>query len=328
MTHLINNNAQTTLAGAISNTALTASLSPGSGVLFPAPSGGNDFYMTFVDAATGLINEIVKVTNVTGDVITMQRGQDGTTAKTWLAGDIAANFITAGYLNAEVQQSDLQSNKFLSATDTGTANSYIISHTPAITALTDMMVLEFTVLHTNTGASTITIDANTSIPLIGGAQSALQGGELLVGGKATVIYSASLASAILVGCTGAPMQVAPAAKTGHALQLGQFLSTLSANGYVEIPTTAGVLIVQWGAATAPASGVSASSVAVTFPTPFATACYVVTGSAIGKANSGTGGTPSFGSGSITSSGYVATLDALGYTTFNQTCLLSWIAVGK
>ena len=83
---LFKNNATSTLAGAITNTSLTANLASGAGALFPAPGAGQYFALTFTDAATGLLNEIVNVTNVTGDTITMIRGQEGTAAQKEMAG--------------------------------------------------------------------------------------------------------------------------------------------------------------------------------------------------------------------------------------------------
>lgn len=102
-TILFANNAQSTLASPISSSATTANLSPGTGALFPQPTGAQYFTMTFVDAATKLVNEIVYVTNVTSDTITMIRGQEGTTAKSWSSGDIAANLNTAGTMTALAQ---------------------------------------------------------------------------------------------------------------------------------------------------------------------------------------------------------------------------------
>ncbi len=96
------NRASTTLAGAISSTATTANLASGSGALFPL-SSGNTFKLTFIDAATGLLAEIVLVTAISGDTITMTRAQEGTSALAWNAGDLLNNLITAGYLNGTVQ---------------------------------------------------------------------------------------------------------------------------------------------------------------------------------------------------------------------------------
>lgn len=105
-TILFANNANSTLAGAITNVAVTANLAAGSGALFPNPGAQQYFLITFVDAATGLLNEIVQVIGRAGDTITMVRGQEGTVAKSWLAGDLAQNEWTAGSA-AAMQQSGL-----------------------------------------------------------------------------------------------------------------------------------------------------------------------------------------------------------------------------
>lgn len=107
------NNAQSTLAGAITDTATTANLAAGTGVLFPSPGANQYFVMTFNDAATGLLREIVHVTNVSTDTITMVRAQEGTTALAWNAGDLALNLVTAGTMQA------LQQIATLPATATG-----------------------------------------------------------------------------------------------------------------------------------------------------------------------------------------------------------------
>lgn len=101
---LFANNAVATLAGAISSTATTAQLASGTGTLFPNPGSNQYFKLTFNDAATGLLREIVNVTAISGDTITaMTRGQEGTTPLSWLAGDIAANLWTAGSAAALAQ---------------------------------------------------------------------------------------------------------------------------------------------------------------------------------------------------------------------------------
>jgi hypothetical protein len=101
---LFSNNAQSTLAGGITSAALTANLAPGTGVRFPAPAAGQGFLGTFTDAATGLVTEIVLVTNVAGDTITMVRAQEGTVASAYIAGDNFQHLCTAGTLAAMLQQ--------------------------------------------------------------------------------------------------------------------------------------------------------------------------------------------------------------------------------
>ena len=94
------NNAQTVLAAGISSTATSLTVSTGTGTLFPSPVAGTSFFkLTIIDAATGSLTEIVHVTARAGDVFTIQRAQEGTTARAWSANDIAANMMTAGTLS-------------------------------------------------------------------------------------------------------------------------------------------------------------------------------------------------------------------------------------
>jgi hypothetical protein len=170
---LFANNDQTTLAGAITSVALTANLSPGSGVLFPSPVTGQYFPMTFVDAATGLLREIVYVTGVTGDVITMTRAQEGTTALAWNAGDIAANLLTAGSMNLMAQTPQIQANANTYAADTGTANSYAVALSPASPVPKTGAIVYFKALNANTGASTLALNGSTGYALNAGPGGAL-----------------------------------------------------------------------------------------------------------------------------------------------------------
>ncbi|WP_226852646.1 hypothetical protein [Enterobacter asburiae] len=100
LTLLAANNAQTVLAAGISASATTMTVNSGTGALFPSPSAGVSFFkLTLVDAATGQLTEIVHVTARTGDTMTIDRGQEGTTARAWSANDIAVNMMTAGTLS-------------------------------------------------------------------------------------------------------------------------------------------------------------------------------------------------------------------------------------
>ncbi len=100
---LFANNAESLLAAAITSSATTATLTPGSGVLFPAPTSGQYFALTLISAANAINSEIVYVTAMSGDTITaMTRGEEGTTARAFTTGDYAQALITAGTLNAVV----------------------------------------------------------------------------------------------------------------------------------------------------------------------------------------------------------------------------------
>ena len=107
-TFVMTNNASSTLAAPISNSALSLTLAAGTGAKFPNPSAGQQFPLTMNDAATGLLVEIMYCTARSGDVCTVVRAQEGTVAQNWLAGDLAANLITAGVLAAYQQAAATQ----------------------------------------------------------------------------------------------------------------------------------------------------------------------------------------------------------------------------
>lgn len=76
------NNAFTTLGADITDASTTIFVV--SALSFP-PISGDDY--TFVTLISGGYNEIVKVTNITGTTFTVERGQDNTTAQSFITGD-------------------------------------------------------------------------------------------------------------------------------------------------------------------------------------------------------------------------------------------------
>jgi hypothetical protein len=107
------------------------------------------------------------------------------------------------------------------AADTGIANGYLAAYTPAIVVLVDGMVLKFKAKTANTGASTFKPDGVAAKPIVGGAHTALQGGEIIAGGDVWLQYNSSLDAWVLIESTGGAVQVPAAVKSQHALQLGQ-----------------------------------------------------------------------------------------------------------
>lgn len=101
---LANNNAKSVLAAGISASATVITVGTGTGALFPSPVSGQSYFkLTITDAATKTISEIMHVTSVSGDVMTVIRGQEGTTARVWSTNDIVANLMTAGSLLSFLQ---------------------------------------------------------------------------------------------------------------------------------------------------------------------------------------------------------------------------------
>ena len=126
---LTSNFAKTVLASPINASATTITLFPGAGALFPNPSGGNYFRILITDIATSNYNEIVLCTARSGDVLTVTRNAEGTLARSWLAGDIIENVMTAGAFS-ELRSQGLNSNTAigslsLDSVTTGANNSTI-----------------------------------------------------------------------------------------------------------------------------------------------------------------------------------------------------------
>ncbi|WP_409517385.1 hypothetical protein [Escherichia coli] len=104
LTLLATNNAESTLASAISATDTSLIVSAGTGAEFPdAVAGESYFKLTLTDAATGSQVEIVNVTAKAGDIFTIERAQEGTLARAWAANDMVANMMTADTLNVIAQ---------------------------------------------------------------------------------------------------------------------------------------------------------------------------------------------------------------------------------
>lgn len=94
---LYTNNASTTLAAGIASGATSITVASGAGALFASPSGG-DWQMVTLTNADGSAIEIVKVTGAAGDVLSIVRAQEGTTALAWATGDQVSARLTAGML--------------------------------------------------------------------------------------------------------------------------------------------------------------------------------------------------------------------------------------
>ena len=93
---LLSNNAGTVLALPLASGGTSATLYSGAGALFPNPGAGQYFPLTLISASNPATIEIVYCTARSGDVVTITRAQEGTTALAWNAGDLVNNQITAG----------------------------------------------------------------------------------------------------------------------------------------------------------------------------------------------------------------------------------------
>lgn len=96
----VNNNAFGTLAVGISDSDTAITLQAGQGSRFPTIASGEYFYATLINVSNQL--EIIKVTARVGDVLTVVRAQDGSTATSYVVGDRVEMRFVAALLNEKV----------------------------------------------------------------------------------------------------------------------------------------------------------------------------------------------------------------------------------
>lgn len=96
MALLIKNNAYSRVAASLAAVGTTLTVDTGTGDRFPIAGSGNYFKLTLQDAANNI--EIIKVTAraASSDSLTIERAQEGTTARAWSIGDIVELRLTAG----------------------------------------------------------------------------------------------------------------------------------------------------------------------------------------------------------------------------------------
>lgn len=107
MPQLFANNAVSSLNGGIVAETLAITLAAGEGARFPTPAGGDYFLVTLFQKPAGIeINhEVVKCTARAGDVLTVARGQEGTTPLAFNNADPVELRVTAGSMNAKLDKS-------------------------------------------------------------------------------------------------------------------------------------------------------------------------------------------------------------------------------
>ncbi len=84
MPNLFRNNAATTLANPVLTSDTTLVLAANTGARFPTPVIGEWFFVT---VQSGVNFEIMKCTARAGDILTVERAQDGSSLQNWLAGN-------------------------------------------------------------------------------------------------------------------------------------------------------------------------------------------------------------------------------------------------
>lgn len=98
----LTNNAKANLNANISNAVTAIVLQGGQGALFPVLGAGDYFYASFINNSN--VIEIVKVTARAVDTLTVIRGQEGTAANAYSAGDRVELRLTAAGIGATQQE--------------------------------------------------------------------------------------------------------------------------------------------------------------------------------------------------------------------------------
>lgn len=163
------NNTVSSLAADITANQTTIQVMPGEGAKF-AKLLSSDYVntsnplkvyakITLTDAKETVF-EVCHLTAVNNDMLTVVRGQEGTTAKGWALNDVVANFATRGSENQFVQIEQLQSGNYTSGVAGGSANALTIElpATYFVNSSTDWALRTPIVVYptqNNTGASTL-----------------------------------------------------------------------------------------------------------------------------------------------------------------------------
>ncbi|ELE6242086.1 phage tail protein [Salmonella enterica] len=191
------NNVVSSLAADITASQTTIQVMPGAGEMF-AKLLTSDFVntsnplkvyskITLTDAKETVF-EVCHLTAVNNDMLTVIRGQEGTTAKGWSLNDVIANFATRGSENQFVQIEELQSGHYVAGVAGGTENNltlelpatYFVNGGVDWTLRTPLVVIPAL---NNTGASTLQLTMGGRVlgifPLYKGNKAELSANDII-----------------------------------------------------------------------------------------------------------------------------------------------------
>jgi len=217
---------KTTLSAAMTSTQTTMTVGSATGL--PTLTTGQVLPLVLTSASNNTVHEIVYVTAISSNTLTIERGQEGTAGNTWAIGDYVSCDTTAGSV---VASGDDVSFGTVDATGLITANG----------GLTVPSGQTATVAGTVDATGLITANGGLTVP---SGQTATVAGTLDVTGSATV----------------------PAATAStNPVNLGQFPNSLASAGYQKLPNG---LIIQWQVVGLPSTNASSGSTSFNFPIAF------------------------------------------------------------
>ncbi|EBH5932256.1 tail fiber protein [Salmonella enterica] len=191
------NNVVSSLAADITASQTAIQVMPGAGAMF-ANLLTSDYAnrsnplktyakITLTDAKETVF-EVCHLTAVNNDMLTVIRGQEGTTAKGWSLNDVIANFATRGSENQFVQIEELQSGHYVAGVAGGTENNltlelpatYFVNGGADWTLRTPLVVIPAL---NNTGASTLQLTMGGRVlgifPLYKGNKAELSASDII-----------------------------------------------------------------------------------------------------------------------------------------------------
>ncbi|HCL5308802.1 TPA: tail fiber protein [Salmonella enterica] len=191
------NNVVSSLAADITASQTTIQVMPGAGAMFANlltsdyANSSNPLKtyakITLTDAKETVF-EVCHLTAVNNDMLTVIRGQEGTTAKGWSLNDVIANFATRGSENQFVQIEELQSGHYVAGVAGGTENNltlelpatYFVNGGTDWTLRTPLVVIPAL---NNTGASTLQLTMGGRVlgkfPLYKGNKAELSANDII-----------------------------------------------------------------------------------------------------------------------------------------------------
>lgn len=191
------NNVVSSLAADITASQTTIQVMPGAGEMFANlltsdyANSSNPLKtyakITLTDAKETVF-EVCHLTAVNNDMLTVIRGQEGTTAKGWSLNDVIANFATRGSENQFVQIEELQSGHYVAGVAGGTENNltlelpatYFVNGGTDWTLRTPLVVIPAL---NNTGASTLHLTMGGRVlgkfPLYKGNKAELSANDII-----------------------------------------------------------------------------------------------------------------------------------------------------
>jgi hypothetical protein len=268
------NNAYSTIGSPITSSGQTT-ITVTNGAVFPSPTSAQFFRLTITLAsAPNTVIEIVYVTARSGNNLTVLRGQEGTTATTWVTGSLVGNEATAGSYNQFVQPSV--------GVDTGAVNAYVVSTPQHESAYYTGMPCTFYTIHSSTSTTpTLNLNGLGTATIKNADGTPLLSGQIIANTPISVVYNSADTSWRMQSPIGIPTGLTPSRAAGidpsgrvtsaapSLAQLNMLSNWLNpmqesdaGDGWIKMPTG---LIIQWGS-----HQVTSNPTAVFFPIPFPT----------------------------------------------------------